>query len=93
MSIEITHIRFGSTTKTHQTISELRWKNLSDGDTGSSTKATLVDWVDNKNGTAYVGSGTQRVNVGTVHPASDAAYLRTYADSQWTNNLLALSEF
>lgn len=93
MSIEITHIRFGSSTKTHESISECRWKNLSDGNAGSSTKATIVDWIDAKSGTAYVGSGTQRVNVGTVHPASGAAYLRTYADSQWTNNLLSLPEF
>lgn len=93
MAIEITHIRFGSTARTEDQIVRYKWKNVSDGNTGDSDKSTLVDWIDNKNGTAYVGSGSSRVNVGVVHPQSGQPYLRTYADGKWTNNLLNLPAF
>lgn len=93
MAIEITHVRFGSTTKTEDEIVSYKWKSLNDGDVGQSDKATLVDWIDNKSGTAYVGSGAQRVHVGTIHPDRGQAYLRTYADGKWTNNLVALDTF
>jgi hypothetical protein len=31
-------------------------------------------------------------HVGVIHPAYGHAYLRTYADGDWNNNLLALDE-
>lgn len=91
MSVEITHVRYGSTSKTHETITHYKWRSLSDGDVGSSDKPTMVDWIENKNGTAYVGSGSNRVNVGVVD--ASPKYLRTYADGKWTNNLTSLPEF
>jgi len=33
-----------------------------------------------------------RVYVGVVHPTHGHAYLRTYADGSWNDNLLALAE-
>lgn len=93
MAIEITHVRLSSGIQDHEHITDCKWKSLSDGEVGTSSKATLVDWIDNKSGTAYVGSGSQRVNVGTVHPQGGTPYLRTYADGEWTNNLLALPRF
>lgn len=93
MAVEITHIRFGSTEKTESTIVLYRWRNPSDGNTGDSDKPTMVDWISNKNGKAFVGSGTQRVEVGVVRPSGGQPYLRTYADGDWTNNLLSLPEF
>lgn len=92
MSIRITHVRFGGTQKTHESITDYKWVNRENGDVGASTKPILVAWVDN-NGTAVVGSGPQEVRVGSVHPDHSAAYLRTYADKTWTNNLLALPTF
>ncbi|GAA1325072.1 DUF3892 domain-containing protein [Leucobacter albus] len=91
MAIEITHVRFGSTVRTEDQIVQYKWK--SDTGTGDHDKATLVDWIDNKNGIAYVGSGSSRVTVGVVHPQSGRPYLRTYADGKWTNNLLNLPTF
>lgn len=93
MGIEITHVRFGSTIKTEDKIVRYRWKNLNNGRVGESDKATLVNWLDNNNGIAYVGSGSDRVNVGVVHPQSGQSYVRTYADRKWTNNLLELPTF
>ena len=92
MAIEITHVRFSGAQKTHEGITNYKWRNPEDATTGSSDKPTLVAWVDD-NGTAYVGSGSQRVRVGTIHPDGAAAYLRTYADGTWSNNLLALPTF
>ena len=92
MSIRITHIRLSGTPPTHERITHLKWVNTSDGKTGSSTKAAIVEWVDG-GGTAYVGTGSAQVQVGVVRPAGAAPYLRTYADQTWTNNLLELPGF
>jgi hypothetical protein len=93
MAHEITHVHFEGYSKTHEAITSYKWKNLDNGTTGVSDKPTMVDWIDNKNGTAYVGSGSGRVDVGTVHPANGHPYLRTYADGKWNNNLLSLPTF
>lgn len=92
MSIEITHVRYSGNQRTHESIIEYKWKNVNDGNTGASTKAVLVEWVDDS-GTAYVGSGKQRVQVVTVHPTNTLPYLRTQADGRPTNNLLSLPTF
>jgi len=34
----------------------------------------------------------KRSNVGVVRPAGRAAYLRTYADGDWNDNLLSLNQ-
>lgn len=93
MTVEITHVRYGSTEKTESTIAQYKWRNPSDGNVGSSDKPTMVDWIDNKGGHAYVGNGSSRVDVGVVRPMQGQPYLRTYADGKWTNNLLNLPEF
>lgn len=92
MSIEITHVKYSGTVKTHESIVEYKWKNRENGNVGSSIKSVLVKWVDD-NGLAYVGTGTQQVKVAAVHPADIPAYLRTYADGKATNNLLSLPTF
>jgi len=92
MSIEITHVRFDGPQKTHEAISHFKWRGIETAQVGSSDKQTLVAWVDD-NGTAYVGSGTRQVKVGSVHPENSADYLRTYADGTWSNNLLSLATF
>lgn len=92
MAVEITAVRMSGGTQ-HEHITTYRWVNHQDGETGDTGKATMVDWIENKGGVAYVGSGASRVSVGVVHPTYGQAYLRTHADGQWTNNLLALPKF
>lgn len=92
MSIEITHVRFSGQQKTHESITAYKWRGRENGSVDSTTKAALVAWVDDK-GVAYVGTGSQQVRVGAVHPAGIPAYLRTYADNKWSNNLLSLPTF
>ncbi|MBF4512272.1 DUF3892 domain-containing protein [Plantibacter sp. VKM Ac-2885] len=93
MSIEITHVRFGSTPHTHEAIVKYKWREIESGDVGENDKPSLVAWVDKPNALAFVGSGASRVRVGSVHPDSGQPYLRTYADKTWTNNLLSLPTF
>lgn len=93
MAIEITHVRFGSTKKTEDEIVRYAWKDTNNGSVGQSDKPSLVAWVDERSNTAYVGSGSNRVNVGVVRPQSGQPYLRTYADGKWTNNLINLPIF
>lgn len=92
MSIDITHVRFSGLQKTHETIIYYEWRSREESGVGTIDKPALVAWIDNK-GIAYVGSGAQQVRVGSVHPNSSPAYVRTYADKQWSNNLLSLPTF
>lgn len=75
----------------HEHISSVRWRNPADGKTDESTKATMVDWIDNQKGVAKVQSNTGDVMVGTVD--GSPKYLRTYANGKWTDNLLALPKY
>ncbi|MBN0971948.1 DUF3892 domain-containing protein [Gordonia hongkongensis] len=88
MAIRLTAVRLAGGYE-HQHITHLWWTNPSTGESGSSSKATLVDWIEN-DGKAYVEEDGHRVNVGVVKPSSGSKYLRTYADGVWTNNLLSL---
>lgn len=90
-SLTITHIRLSDGTE-HQHIVRYKWVDSS-GSTGDNDKPAMVDWIENKGGLAFVGTGSSRVEVGVVHPATGQPYLRTHADGTWTNNLLALPHF
>jgi hypothetical protein len=92
MAVEITHIRL-SGGYGHEHIVLYRWRNISSGESGSSDKPAMVAWVEAPQNRAYVGSGAARAEVGVVRPTYGQPYLRTYADGQWTNNLLALPHF
>lgn len=75
----------------HEHIAEVVWTNPSDGATGNSTKAVMVDWIDNKSGVARVRGAQGDAQVGVVN--GTPPYLRTSADGQWTNNLLSLPKY
>ncbi|WP_449492209.1 DUF3892 domain-containing protein [Caballeronia sp. M23-90] len=55
--------------------------------------ADVVASIDAKSNTFYVKdeSTGKRVDVGVVRPSGRTAYLRTHADGQWNDNLLAQS--
>ena len=90
--VNITHVRLGGGSG-HEHITRVKWRNPSDGETGESTTATMVDWIENKKGVAQVTDGKNTARVGVVRPKDHAPYLRTYADGTWTDNLLALPRF
>ncbi|BCW58509.1 DUF3892 domain-containing protein [Arthrobacter sp. StoSoilB20] len=93
MAVRITHVHIEGYPEDHLHITSYKWINEADNNTGTSNKPTMVEWIDVKKGRAYVGTGSSKVEVGVVRPDNAAAYLRTYADGQWNNNLLALPRF
>jgi hypothetical protein len=86
----ITHIR--QTGPRHEHIERVIWVNTT-GAGDASDKSAMVDWIENKGGTVYVETGSDRVPVGVVHPHTGEPYLRSHADGKWTNDLLALPRF
>lgn len=94
MSVRITHIRLSSSyPKDHEHITDFKWVSYEDGTVDQSSKAAMVTWIDDKGGKAYVESSSTKVSVGVVKPSNGEAYLRTYANGTWTDNLLSLPTF
>jgi hypothetical protein len=58
------------------------------------TREQVIQSIDAKSNTFYVqdpASG-KKAYIGVVRENGKAAYLRTYADGQWNNNLLSLNQ-
>jgi len=84
------HMTAGGTK--HEHIAAVKWKNPDNGKTGQATRTTMVDWISNQNGAAYVCGGNAHIaKVGVVK--GNPPYIRTYADGVWTDNLLALPKY
>jgi len=75
----------------HEHIAEVSWWDSRDGRTDKSTRAVMVDYIDNKNGDVRVQDGEGWVQVVTVN--ATPKYLRTIADGRPTDNLLALPRY
>lgn len=93
MAVQITHRRMAPGGTGNQHIVAVQWRSDSDGRIDSSTREVMVDFIDNKKGSAYVRGSQSRSDVGTVHESGTAPYLRTYANGVWNDNLLALPTF
>ncbi|WP_030444775.1 DUF3892 domain-containing protein [Actinocatenispora sera] len=92
MSRNITAIRLSAGGTRHEHITAVRWQVAGTYQTGDSTTADMVHWIE-AGGSAYVSNGHRTVSVGVVEPNIGAKYLRTHADGVWTDNLLALPRF
>jgi Protein of unknown function (DUF3892) len=91
--IEITAIKLSGGAG-HEHISSLQWRNTQTGATGQSTRQAIVEWLEeSKANQAVVAGGGTWVYVGVHRAPQGPAYLSTYADGDWTNNLLALPRF
>ena len=86
----ITHIRMSQGGHRHEHITEVKWFNNENNQTGVSTRGQVVDWL-NLGNHAYVTDGQHTVEVRVVN--ANPPYLQTYADGIWTDNLLALPRF
>ncbi len=89
--VYITHIRLSSTGRSHEHITDVKWRNPSNGNTGQNTRQQMVDWINQGNIARVKDSYGNDINVGVVK--ANPPYLRTYADGVWTDNLLALPQF
>lgn len=76
----------------HEAISSYGWINESTGKKGKNDRDTMVDWVENKNGRAYVKDANGEVNFYVNVSRAGTKYLQTYADGRWADNLLKLPE-
>jgi hypothetical protein len=75
----------------HEHIAEVEWENRATGTTGRSKRATMVEFIRDKDGDARVANASSFVPVGVVD--GDPPYIRTYADDILTDNLLDLPEY
>lgn len=55
------------------------------------TRQQVIDWIKAGTNTFYTFEGGKRANVGVVD-GPNGPYVRTHADGQWNDNLLALPE-
>lgn len=88
MQVWITGIRLAEGSQ-HEHITYLRWEEVNKPDnSGVGTKQQMVTWLLRPENQAFVkdGQGYVEVLVADATPM----YVRTRADSRWTDNLLAL---
>ena len=92
MAVRVIHVRL-SGFNSHENITHFQWIEEESSQTGSNSKASMVEWIDVQGGRAYVGPSHAKAEVGVIKPEGRAPYLRTYADGEWNNNLLSLPRF
>lgn len=88
--IDVTAVHMSPAGSRHEHIGSLRWRHPESGDTGETTRAEIVTWIQS-GGMAYVVVGSLRVEVRVVN--ANPPYVQTYADGIWKDNLLALPRF
>jgi hypothetical protein len=94
MAVRIIAIRKdnGNHYNPYEAVSHYKWVNEGSGESAISTRLTMVDWVENKNGRAYVKSQDGTVDCYVNQSTAGTKFLQTDADSQSSNNLLNLPE-
>ena len=89
--VQITAVHMGGGER-HEHIASVRWKKDGSNQTGQSTRAEMVQFIEGEGkGQVYVTDGSNTVYVGVVN--ATPKYIRTYADGKWTDNLLALPRY
>lgn len=79
--------------KGHEHIAEYLWLNPADGKSGKTSTASMVEYIEQKKGDVKVAGTNGPASVGVVRENGHAPYLRTFADKQWSNNLLGLPRY
>ncbi|RWM26890.1 DUF3892 domain-containing protein [Mesorhizobium sp.] len=59
--------------------------------TGKWARSQVIQWIESGTNTFYTLVGGKRANVGVIN-GPNGKYVRTHADGQWNDNLLALPE-
>jgi hypothetical protein len=86
--VQVTCINKPNRASSHEHITHLG------GSTWKWTRAQVITSIEAKTNTFFVRDAAgHRSEVGVVEPSDDRSkYVRTYADGDWNNNLLALPE-
>jgi hypothetical protein len=90
MPTRITHVRFHRVIE-HETAVSYRWR-VDSGHTGECDRMSMIEWLE-QGGEAVVGEGRESAPVAVVRVPGTAPFLRTHANGQWTDQLLALPRF
>jgi hypothetical protein len=75
----------------HEHIANLRWRNTESGQTGSSSRAEMVQFVEQNPNQAWAAGPMKSAFLMVVNAAPK--YVRTYADGIMSDNLLHLPRF
>ena len=75
----------------HEHIAEVRWIDPATNQTKQTSRASMVDFIRKNPGITKVTDGRNTVDVGVWD--ANPPYLRTYADKNWTDNLLSLPRY
>ena len=75
----------------HESIHNFGWINESTGESGNSTLAEMVEFIDIQKGVAFVRSAQETVRCYT-RQGRYTKFVQTYADNTPTDNLLRLPE-
>ena len=90
--IKVTAVHMTGSRTRHEHIAEVKWTNPQTSVSGNSTRAEMVKWIRDENGIAKVyGRDGSVAQVGVVD--ATPPYIRTYADGNWNDNLLALPRY
>jgi hypothetical protein len=89
--VNITEIHMSAAVPAHEHIASVRWRVSSSGETGQSTRAQMVDWIEGGGVARVRDSAGNEIAVGVVKATPH--YIRTYADGVWTDNLLSLPRY
>ena len=94
MSVRITCINKdgGNHANPYEGITSFGWVNDQTKAAGRSTRAEMVEFLTKQGGRAYVKDALGNVAWIGVPRTDGTPFLRTYADSKWTDNLLSLTE-
>ncbi len=90
--VQVLFIRLANPGTHEAHITEFRWYNPESGDINVANLTTMVDWMANKGGIAYICNG-ERVTKLQVVTASSQVYICANADPNATDNLLRLPKF
>lgn len=95
MAIRITCVNkdSGNHENPNLAITHLGWINEQTQETGKNTRLEIYNWINDKNGYAYVTDiNGNKATVVTAQTNNGTRYLKTEADNSVKNNLLSLSE-
>jgi hypothetical protein len=74
----------------HEHITRVKWLNSETGKADDCTTQAMIEFIE-KGNKVQVGGNPKPAYVGVVD--GPPKYLRTFADKQWNDNLLALPKF
>jgi hypothetical protein len=90
MLLFITAVRIG-TPADHDRITDVKWLRCDKGTSGVSDVKAMVQWLRESTNRAQVADSDEPAEVRVVD--ANPPYLRTVANGQWSDNLLALPRF